>query len=360
MNFASDNAGPVHPRVISAIIDANEGHAMAYGADRWTEGAVARIRDLFEAPEASVHLVATGTAANSLALAALAKPWDAIFCTEMAHIHEDECNAPEFFSGGAKLMALPAPQAKMEPETLRKAMASLGSVHGPQRGPVSLTTVTEKGTVYSLEEIRALTSVARDFGSPVHLDGARFANAVAHLGCSPADMTWRAGVDAVSFGGTKNGLMGVEAVVFFDPAKSWELELRRKRAAHLFSKHRYLAAQMVAYLTDGLWLETARAANSALSLLAEGLRAQGHEPLWEPQANLMFVRLPRAAHQRLREGGAQYHLWDGPLESGDPDEPLLCRLVCDWSTGPGQVDRFLALAAGQPLPASIPPMPGPA
>jgi threonine aldolase len=333
---------------------------MAYGNDAWTRDAVARIRDLFEAPEAAAHLVATGTAANSLALATLAKPWDAIFCAEMAHIHEDECNAPEFYTGGAKLLALPAPQAKLEPQTLRKAMASLGSVHGPQRGPVSITSVTEKGTVYSLDEIRAITAVARDFGAPVHLDGARFANAVASLGCSPADMTWLAGVDAVSFGGTKNGLMGVEAVVFFDPAKSWELELRRKRAAHLFSKHRYLAAQMVAYLTDGLWLEMASAANSALSLLHEGLRAQGHAPLWEPQANLMFVRIPRAAHQRLHAAGAQYHLWGGPLDSGDPDEPLLCRLVCDWSTGPGQVDRFLAAAAGQPQPDSTPPTPGPA
>ncbi len=355
MHFASDNAGPVHPRVISALIDANDGHVMAYGADRWTEAATARVRDLFEAPEASVHLVATGTAANSLALATLAKPWDAIFCTEMAHIHEDECNAPEFYSGGAKLLALPAPRAKLEPDVLRGAMERLGSVHGPQPGPVSITSVTEKGPVYTLEEIRAVAAVAREFGSRVHLDGARFANAVASLGCSPADMTWRAGVDAVSFGGTKNGLMGVEAVVLFDPALSRELELRRKRAAHLFSKHRYLGAQMLAYLSDGLWLEMAQAANSALSLLVEGLRAQGFDPVWEPQANLVFVRLPRAVHQRLHAAGAFYHLWDGPLEAGEPSEPLLCRLVCDWSTGQGAVDRFLAVVAGQPLPASVPP-----
>ncbi len=355
MHFASDNAGPVHPRVLSALIDANEGHAMAYGADRWTEAATARIRELFEAPDAAVHLVATGTAANSLALSTLAKPWDAIFCTEMAHIHEDECNAPELFTGGAKLLALPAPHAKLEPDVLRRAMERLGSVHGPQRGPVSITSVTEKGGVYALEEIRAVTAVARAFGSPVHLDGARFANAVASLGCSPADMTWRAGIDALSFGGTKNGLMGVEAVILFDPSRSWELELRRKRAAHLFSKHRYLGAQMLAYLSDGLWLEMAQAANSALSLLVEGLRAQGHEPVWEAQANLVFVRLPRAVHQRLHAAGAAYHLWDGPLEAGDPEEPLLCRLVCDWSTGQGAVDRFLATVAGQPLPASVPP-----
>ncbi|WP_210527043.1 threonine aldolase family protein [Rubellimicrobium arenae] len=356
MNFASDNAGPVHPRVMSALIDANEGHAPAYGTDRWTRDAVERIRDVFEAPEAAVHLVATGTAANALALATLARPWDAIFCTEMAHIQEDECNAPEAFSGGAKLIALPAPEAKLTPATLRPALEFAGgSVHQAQRGPVSITQATEKGTVYALDEIRAVTATAREFGAKVHLDGARFANALVALDCSAAEMTWKAGVDAVSFGGTKNGLMGVEAVVVFDPSLSREVELRRKRAAHLFSKQRYLGAQMAAYLTDGLWLEMARASNSALSLLVEGLRALGCDPAWEPQANLVFVRLPRAMHQRLRAAGAAYHLWEGPLEQGDPDEPLLCRLVCDWSVGTGTVDRFLAVAAGERVPASVPP-----
>lgn len=355
MNFASDNAGPVHPRVMSALIDANGGHAPSYGRDRWTAEAVARVREVFEAPEAAVHLVPTGTAANALALATLSKPWDAIFCTEMAHIHEDECNGPEFYAGGAKLVPLPAPQAKLTPDALRAAMERLGPVHGPQRGPVSLTQATEKGTVYSLEEIRAVAATAHGFGSRVHLDGARFANALVALGCSPADMTWRAGVDAVSFGGTKNGLMGVEAVVLFDPALSWELELRRKRAAHLFSKHRFLGAQMAAYLTDGLWLEMASASNAALGLLVEGLRALDGEPAWEPQANLVFIRLPRAMHRRLRAAGAAYTLF-GDIE-GDADEPVLCRLVCDWSTGAGVVDRLLAAAAGRPQPASVTPAP---
>ncbi|HVG49712.1 MAG TPA: beta-eliminating lyase-related protein [Rubellimicrobium sp.] len=356
MNFASDNAGPVHPRVMQALIEANEGHASSYGSDRWTQEAIRRIREVFEAPEAEVLLVATGTAANSLALATLARPWSAIFCTEMAHVHEDECNAPEAFSGGAKLVPIAAPQAKLTPESLSAAAKRLSpGLHSPQPGPVSITQATEKGTVYASDEIRALAETAHSFGSPVHLDGARFANALVTLGCTPAEMTWRAGVDAVSFGGTKNGLMGVEAVVLFDPALGWELELRRKRAAHLFSKHRYLGAQMDAYLTDGLWLEMARAANGALMLLVEGLRALGLDPEWEPGANLVFVRLPRAMHQRLRAAGAHYHLWDGPLASGDPEEPLLCRLVCDWSTGPGAVDRFLAVAAGQPVPPTVPP-----
>ena len=356
MNFASDNAGPVHPRVMQALALANEGHAPSYGADRWSQEAVARIREVFEAPEAAVHLVATGTAANSLALATLAKPWDAIFCTAVAHAQEDEANAPELFTGGAKMIGIPAPEAKLTPDSLRAAMAPVGlSVHNPQRGPVSLTTVTERGTVYTLDEIRSVAAVAREFGAPVHMDGARFANALVALDASPADMTWRAGVDAVSFGGTKNGLMGVEAVVLFDPARSWEFELRRKRAAQLFSKHRYLGAQMAAYLTDGLWLDMARAANGAMSLLVEGLRPLGGVPAWEPAANLVFLRLPRSIHQRLQAAGATYYLFEGPLDSGDPEEPLLCRLVCDWSTGPGAVDRFLAVAAGEPVPPTVPP-----
>lgn len=359
MNFASDNAGPVHPKVLHALLEANEGHATAYGADRWTEEATARIRETFEVPEASVHLVATGTAANSLALATLAKPWDAVFCSEMAHVQEDECNAPEFFSGGAKLVPVPAPLSKLTPQALQAAMAPYGaSLHNPQRGAVTLTQATERGAVYTLDEIRALAALAHDRGAKLHMDGARFANALVTLGCTPAEMTWRAGVDAVSFGGTKNGLMGVEAVVIFDPALGTELTLRRKRGAHLLSKHRFLGAQMAAYLTDGLWLEMARAANGAMALLAEGLRAMDAAPEWEPQANLAFVRLPRRVHARLRAAGASYYLW-GP-EEGDPEEPVLCRLVCDWSTGPGQVDRFLAAAAGQPLPPLPPPPPRPA
>ncbi len=347
MEFASDNTGPAHAEVLRALAAANEGAAAGYGADRWTQGVVERIRTIFEAPEAAVHLVATGTAANSLALATLGQPWQTVFCTEMAHIHEDECNAPEFFTGGAKLTPLPAPDAKLRPETLRAAMLreETRGVHGPQRGPVSITQATEKGTVYSVAEVAALSAVAREFGQKLHMDGARFANALVATDASPAEMTWRAGVDALSFGGTKNGLLGVEAVVLFDPAHSWEFELRRKRSAHLFSKHRYLAAQMLAYLDGDLWLRSARAANAHLARLVAGLRdLPDCELAWEPQANLVFLRLPRRVHARLQGAGAHYYLWDGDLE-GDPDEPILARLVCDWSTPPQSVDRFLALAA---------------
>ena len=244
MHFASDNAGPAHPAIIEALAAANEGYMSGYGADDLTRGVQDRIREIFEAPRAAVHLVPTGTAANALLLATLAEPWDTIFCTAESHISEDECNAVEAFSG-ASLTHVPSTDAKMTPEALIDAVMSRGgAVHHPQRGPVSITSVTERGTVYAPDEIAALSDVAASFGLAVHLDGARFANALCAIGCSPAEMSWKAGVDAVSFGGTKNGCLAVEACILFDPDKSWEIELRRKRAGHLFSKHRVLSAQM--------------------------------------------------------------------------------------------------------------------
>lgn len=347
MFFASDNAGPVHPKVMEALARANEGYAPSYGADPIMEEVRARIRDLFEAPEAAVHLVATGTAANVLILATMARPFDTIFCTPMSHINEDECNAPEFYSGGAKLTLVEAEDAKMTPATLRAAIGGKRPVHSAQAGPVSITQVTERGTLYSLEELRALTGVAREHGLKTHLDGARFANALEALGCTPAELGWKSGIDAVSFGGTKNGLMGVEAAVIFDPALAWEFELRRKRGAHLFSKHRFLSAQMQAYLADDLWRDMARRANAACARLAAGLRGNaGAELLHDPQANMIFARFPRSAHQRLRAGGAVYYVLDGDPDHGDPDAPLAARLVCDWSMTDEGVDRFLDLLRG--------------
>ena len=327
-------------------MDANEGHAPSYGGDALTREVRDRVRDAFEAPEAEVHLVATGGAANTLALSTLSQPWDGIFCTAMAHVAEDECNGVEFLTGGAKIVPVPAPQAKLEPQALRRAIAGEGArgVHGAQRGPVSITQATEKGTVYAVAEVEAVGALAREFGLPLHMDGARFANALVAANATPAAMTWRAGVDALSFGGTKNGLMGVEAVVLFDPARAWEFELRRKRSQHLLSKQRFLAAQMLATLADDLWLTMARAANDALARLVAGLRAVPEARLaWEPEANLVFVRLPRRVHARLFAAGASYHLWDGPPE-GDPEEVVTGRLVCGWSTTPEEVDRFLAVA----------------
>lgn len=348
MYFASDNCGPAHPEIIKALADANVGYQPSYGDDILMDEVRTLVRDLFEAPDAAVYLVATGTAANSLALATLSQPWQTIFCTPLAHIHTDECQAPEFFSGGAKL-TLVGEGDKMRPTDLQSAIESwaYGDVHVSQRGPLALTQVTEMGRIYSLAELTALTDIAREHGLPVYVDGARFANALVALDCSPAEMTWKAGVDAVSLGGTKNGCLGVEAVVFFNPEKAWEFELRRKRGAHLFSKHRYLSAQMLSYLSDDLWRRSARGANAMAARLAAGLRdIPGVEFLAEPQANMIFARVPRATHQRLHTEGAVYGLIDGPLDTGDATEPLAMRLVCDWSMDSNQIDRFLDIARG--------------
>ena len=348
MNFASDNCGPAHPEILTALSDWNAGFQPSYGADAAMAQVRDRIRELFEAPQAAVYLVATGTAANALALATLAKPWETVFCTPLAHIQVDECHAPEFYTGGAKL-SLVGEGDKMTPDALRAAIEgwTAGDVHVSQRGPLALTQATEMGRVYAPGDIAALTGVAAEHGLPAYLDGARLANALATLGCTPADMTWKAGLDAVSLGGTKNGCLGVEAVIFFDPAPAWEFELRRKRGAHLFSKHRYLSAQMLAYLADDLWLRSARAANAACARLARGLRGVPDCVFRaDPEANMIFATLPRATHQRLHAGGAVYGLYEGPLDHGDPAAPLLMRLVCDWSISHDAIDRFIALARG--------------
>ncbi len=345
MFFASDNAGPAHPSILAALSEANAGYAMGYGNDPLTKAVQDQIRDVFEAPEAAVYLVATGTAANVLLLATMAQPWQAIFCTPMAHIQMDECNAPEFYAG-AKLINVPATNAKMKAAALRDVVAAQEAigVHNVQRGPVSITQVTERGTLYDLDEIAAICAVARDFGLSTHLDGARFANAVAALGCTAADMTWKAGVNAVSFGGTKNGLLGAEACVIFDPDLAWEFELRRKRGAHLFSKHRYLAAQMQAYLTDDLWLDLARAANASCARLAAGLdKADGIALQFDPAANMIFFETTRANHQRILAAGAVYYIEDGDVTTGDPNGILTGRLVTDWSMTNARVDEFLAV-----------------
>ncbi|MDX8349924.1 beta-eliminating lyase-related protein [Cognatiyoonia sp. IB215446] len=348
MFFASDNAGPAHPNVIDALIKANQGYAMGYGADPIMEEVRGQIREIFEAPEAAVYLIINGTAANSVLLGTMSQPWQTIFCSDCAHIHEDECNAPEFYTG-AKLTLVPTAEGKMDADGLRtKVLAEENrGVHGPQRGPLSLTQVTEKGTLYALDEIRALTGVAREYGMKTHLDGARFANALVALDCSAAEMTWKAGVDTVSFGGTKNGALGVEACVVFDPDLAWEFELRRKRGGHLLSKHRYLSAQMHAYLADGLWLDTARAANARCVQLAEGLR--GHnavQMLFEPQANMIFFQMSRAEHKRMLDAGAVYYVMSGDPETGDSDELLIGRLVTDWSMTEEGVTQFLDLLRG--------------
>lgn len=339
MFFASDNTSGAPPEVMQALLRANEGFARSYGTDDIMARVTAQIRELFDAPEAEVHLVATGTAANALALATLTDPWGAVFCHRHAHIAEDECGAPEFYTNGAKLVLIDGAHGRITPDALTEALATTGAsgVHGVQRGCLSLTNVTEAGTVYTPAEIAALTAIAKSHGLPCHLDGARFANALVATGATPAEMTWRAGIDVLSFGGTKNGLLGVEGVVLFDPAKSWELELRRKRGGHLFSKHRFLSAQMEAYLQDGLWLRLAAQANAMGQRLAQGIAALPHAAFTHPtQANMIFANWEPGGHARLQKSGAVYYDLR-PL----PDGRETARMVASWNTTEDHVDRFL-------------------
>ena len=324
MNFSSDNAGPAAPQIIGALQAANSGFAPSYGSDALSARVEQRVRDIFEAPQAAVYLVATGTAANALALACLCPPWAAIYCHRHSHVEEDECGAPEFYTGGAKLVLIGGDHAKMDPSDLQETLAEAApvGVHNVQKGAVSLTNATECGTVYSCDEIAALSAVARRHDLPVHMDGARLANALSSLGCKPSELTWRAGVDILSLGGTKNGLLAAEAVVLFDPDKAWEFELRRKRSGHLFSKHRFLAAQMDAYLEDGLWLQLAGQANRAARRLADGLRELPHATiLHPPDANMVFPALPDAAVERIRDTGATFYPWPAAQKGLEADSP---------------------------------------
>ena len=286
---------------------------------------------------------ATGTAANALALATLTPPWGAVFCHRHAHIAEDECGAPEFYAHGAKLALIDGAHGKITPAALAEALATTGAsgVHGVQRGSLSLTSVTEAGTVYTPAEIAALTALAKSHGLPCHLDGARFANALVATGATAAEMTWKAGVDVVSFGGTKNGCMGVEAVVIFDPAKAWEFELRRKRGGHLFSKHRFLSAQMVGYLEDGLWLRLAAHANAMGARLVRGLAQMPDVSLVHPaEANILFPEWGVGTHARLEAAGAAYYPFPAPMGRER------ARLVASWSTTEADVDGFLTAFRG--------------
>jgi threonine aldolase len=339
MFFTSDNASGAAPEVMAALLQTNEGYTRGYGAEEQMARVTARLREVFEHPEAAVYLVPTGTVANSLALALYAQPWSAIFAHVDAHIAQDECGAPEFYTNGAKLISVAGAHGKMTPETLTTALNRVGNsgVHGVQRGALSITNVTEAGTVYSAAEVAALTALAREQGLPSHLDGARFANALVATGATAAQMTWQAGVDVVSFGGTKNGCLGVEAVVIFDVKKAWEFELRRKRGGHLFSKHRFLAAQMEAYLQDDLWLRLAAQANAMGARLAQGLTANPDVTLRHPApANMMFAEWSTGGHARLRAAGASYY--DMPAPQGRE----AARLVTSFCTTPEDVDAFLA------------------
>lgn len=343
MKFTSDNISGVAPEVMQALEAANAGRAAAYGGDEWSR----RLDQVFGAcfeREVVVVPVVTGTAANALALATVSPPYGVVLCHERAHVNEHQCGAPEFYTGGAKLMPLSGDDGKIDPVAVVEALQTCdgpGAGHRMPASALSLTQATEAGTVYTPEALRALTGRARKAGLSVVMDGARFANAVAALGCTPAALSWQVGVDALCFGGTKNGAMAAEAVVFFDPEQVADIRRRRKRGGHLLSKQRYLAAQLLAMLEQDRWLGWAAHANAMAARLARGVAQRGGVTIAYPvDANMVFARMGEAAWARLR-------IYEPGLEAElvAPDTYEV-RLVAAWDTTPEEVDDLLAALRG--------------
>jgi len=341
-NFGSDNVTPACEAVMQAVNVANRGTAPSYGGDDITARLRVRANELFET-EVAIFPVTTGTAANSLALSQIAAPFGAIYCYEAAHIVTDECGAPEFFTGGAKLIGLPAADGKIRPAQLTHAFSFADDmgVHHVKPAAISVTQATEWGTVYANEELAAIAALAKQRGLKVHMDGARFANALVHLQCSAAEATWKSGIDALSLGATKNGALCAEAVVFFDPALAADFERRRKRAGHLWSKLRFLSAQLLAYLDEGVWLENARHANAMAVYLSAGLReVPGARVLHSVEANEVFVEFPEKTVAALESAGFKFYRW--PLYASQSGVAI--RLVTSYMTPQADVESFIAAA----------------
>lgn len=355
MDFASDNTAGVSQTILDAIIAANKGSAAAYGADSFSAQASQRLSEVFET-ETACFFVSTGTAANALALGALCPPWGAVFCHDRAHIIEDECGAPEMFTAGAKLVGVPGRAGKITPEALAATLSLFprGPVNQVQPAALSVSQATECGTLYTCAELGELSRMAHDAGLGVHMDGARFANALVALQCAPAEMSWKAGVDVLSFGATKNGALACEAVIFFNSRIAASLPFQRKRSGHTLSKARFLGAQMVAYLDNGHWLALAKTANAHAIRLAEGLaKTPGVRMPWPRQANEVFAILPRRVDTALKAAGALYYQWTyrggaGEIAGAEMSPPgqdeVFVRLVTSFATLGSDVERFLGLA----------------
>ena len=347
MNFASDNAAGAAPAILDAMVRANAGFAIGYGDDAVTRGLERRLSALFER-DVAAFLVTTGTAANALALAHLTPPWGAVLCHAEAHANVHECGAPEFSGGGLRVVGLDGDGGKLTPRTVSAALDRHFGLrpHQVVAAALSLTQATELGTAYRVDEIAALCALAHDRGMLVHMDGARFANAVSRLGMTPAQATWQAGVDVLSFGATKGGAVAAEAVVFFDPARGAAMAERRKRGGHLLSKHRFVAAQFEAFLADDLWLVLARHANRMADRLAAQLTRIDLAPVWPVEANLLFVLLPQSLHERLQAQGAHYYVihTDRTDPATVPAGHVLVRLVTSFATTEDDIDKFVSLA----------------
>jgi threonine aldolase len=332
-DFASDNTAAICPPAWAALTEANAEAEVSYGDDKWTRRLVARVREIFET-DCEVFLIFNGTAANALALAHLCRSYHAVICHENAHSHTDECGAPEFFSGGAKLIPLPGRHGKLELGNIERALLRHGDVHSSKPQVVSVTQATELGTLYRPQEIEGICEFARANSLFVHMDGARFANAIAALDCSPKSITWEAGVDVLCLGGTKNGTAAGEIVVFFKKELAREFDYRAKQGGQLASKMRFLAAPWVGLLDEGAWIENARHSNRCAKLLARRLSAVlGSEPVFPCEASAVFLRMSNALVSDLEGRGWRFYKFI---------EPDVYRLMCSWSTTEQQIDEFVA------------------
>ena len=330
-HFASDNYSGICPEAWAALVEANCGHARSYGDDPWTARASDLLREVFET-DCEVFFVFNGTAANSLTLASCCQSYHSILCHELAHVETDECGAPEFFSNGTKLLMLPGEQGKISPAAIEQTVKKRADVHFPKPRAVSVTNATEVGTVYTPDEVKAIWAKTKAFDLKLHMDGARFANAVASLGCAPKELTWQAGVDALCFGGTKNGMAVGEAVVFFNREMAREFDYRCKQAGQLASKMRFLSASWVGMLQDGAWLRHAAHANAMASRLEQALAGLPDVKLLFPrEANGVFAELPPKAIEALRAKGWLFYTFIG---AGG------CRFMCTWDTTPDDVDAL--------------------
>ena len=330
--FASDNYSGICPQAWSAMAEANGSDEPAYGEDRWTQRAADGLRGLFDT-DCDVFFVFNGTAANSLALASMGQSFHSVICHELAHIETDECGGPEYASNGAKLLLGQGPNGKLTPESIEHLVTKRTDIHYPKPKAPSLTQATEVGTVYSPDELRAIRQTADRFNLNIHMDGARFANAVAALDVHPSEITWKAGVDVLCFSGTKNGLALGEAVVFFNRALAEDFEWRCKQAGQLASKMRYISAPWCGLLEGNVWLENARHANACAERLAKGLEGLPGIGLRDPrQVSGVCVEMPDPVQAALRDKGWKFYNFIGGS----------ARLMCSWSTTPEQADRFLA------------------
>jgi threonine aldolase len=345
MNFASDNVYSVHPAIMASLAAVNEGTSPSYAYDDWSKRAEEELSKVFER-EVRAFLVTTGTAANGLALSALTPSYGAIICHAEAHIAVDECNSPEMFTGGAKVIGLQGAGGKITPAIIEKTLKGfIRGEHDPKPATVAITNSTELGTVYSPAEVKAISDLIRPRGMKLFMDGARFANAVVGSGATPAELTWKAGVDVLSFGGTKNGGMMLESVIFFDKGLAEDFQYRRMRGGQLISKSRYLAAQMLAYLKDDLWLHNARVANAHATRMAGEFQATGRVRIPHPvQANEIFAVIPRKLNDALLAAGVKFYDWmpDG-VPGGVADDEIFVRFVLSYATPPKHVDEFIAL-----------------